>query len=273
MTRFLTRVFTADPDGWVLKGGTGMMIRLPEARYSRDVDLMSTAETPIEDVVDILQEILRANPIDIFSYTISRREQLTDEKGMKLTVTVSIGAAEYQTFKIDLVSHRGLIGEIETHDIPQIIDLDDGVEPGAVRVYPLADQIADKLCAMFEFHLRYGKPPPGDTSSRYRDLIDLLLLCQNLPIDLGNAIAAVEYQRVYRGGIRLPDGLHAPGPDWYENWTEYAADSPLDDTLHDLDTALTVASGCYNRILSELPVASKAATWDPAAQKWIDIAP
>ncbi|GAA3148008.1 hypothetical protein GCM10020255_026670 [Rhodococcus baikonurensis] len=107
MTRFLTRVFTADPDGWVLKGGTGMMIRLPEARYSRDVDLMSTAETPIEDVVDILQEILRANPIDIFSYTISRREQLTDEKGMKLTVTVSIGAAEYQTFKIDLVSHRG----------------------------------------------------------------------------------------------------------------------------------------------------------------------
>lgn len=45
MTRFLTRVFDADPDGWVLKGGTGMMVRLPQARYSKDVDLMSTEFT------------------------------------------------------------------------------------------------------------------------------------------------------------------------------------------------------------------------------------
>lgn len=270
MTRFLTRVFTADPDGWVLKGGTGMMIRLPQARHSRDVDMMSTAETPIEAVVDSLQEILRTNPIDSFSYAISRRQSLTEGKGMTVLVTVSIGAVKYQTFTIDLVAHRGLIGEIETHAIPQIIDLDDGVEPGTARVYPLADQVADKLCAMFEFHLRYGKPPPGDTSSRYRDLIDLLLLCQNLPIDLGTTVAAVENQRMFRGDIPLPVELQAPGLDWHENWTQYARDSPLDDTLHDLDAALAFAGGCYNRILSGLPVASEAATWDPVAQQWTD---
>ncbi|KXX62428.1 hypothetical protein AZG88_29450 [Rhodococcus sp. LB1] len=40
IARFLTRVFDADPDGWILKGGIGMMVRLPQARYSKDIDLL-----------------------------------------------------------------------------------------------------------------------------------------------------------------------------------------------------------------------------------------
>lgn len=123
---------------------------------------------------------------------------------------------------------------------------------------------------MFEFHLRYGEPPPGDASNRYRDLVDLLLISQSLPIDLETTVAALENQRIVRGDIPLPTELRAPGPDWYENWSANAADSPLHDTLYDLDAALAFAAGCYNQILSELPAASKAATWDPVTQQWTD---
>lgn len=242
MTRFLARVFGADPDGWVLKGGTGMMIRLPEARYSQDVDLIFTAPTSIDEVVDGLQVLLRANPIDLFVYTISRREHKPDGK-MTVRVGVALGTTEIDSFKIDLRSHRGVIGAIETHAIPQIIDLGDDVPTGAVRVYPLADQIADKLCAMYEFHLRHGQPPPGENSNRYRDLVDLLLIGQSLPIDLETTVAALENQRIVRDQMTLPMELHTPGPDWYENWSEYAADSPLDDTLYNLDAALALAAG------------------------------
>jgi hypothetical protein len=41
--RLLARVFTADPDQWVLKGAAAMLARLPTAaRHSKDVDLYRT---------------------------------------------------------------------------------------------------------------------------------------------------------------------------------------------------------------------------------------
>ena len=52
MSRFLARIFDADPHGWVLKGGVGMMVRLPHARYSHDIDLLVADDSvdPIDDL-------------------------------------------------------------------------------------------------------------------------------------------------------------------------------------------------------------------------------
>ncbi|TQC46533.1 nucleotidyl transferase AbiEii/AbiGii toxin family protein [Rhodococcus sp. WS4] len=269
MTRFLTRVFDADPDGWVLKGGTGMMVRLPQARYSKDVDLMSTDFTDIGDAIDKLREILR-HEVDAFTYTISRKEDLTDDKGTRISVQVRLGATVFDTFPIDLVTHRGLIGPVEIHPIPQVIDFGDPAEPVRVRVYPIADQIADKLCAMYEYHLRTGQPPPGDTSTRYRDLVDLLLISQNLPVPLRQAVEALENQRQLRNGMELPPELRPPGPDWHDNWSAQAKDSPVHDSLHELNAALTAAASCYNSILAGIPTTSRTATWDPIGQQWTD---
>lgn len=269
MTRFLTRVFDADPDGWVLKGGTGMMVRLPQARYSKDVDLMSTDFTDIGAAIDKLREILR-HEVDAFTYTISRKEDLTDDKGTRISVQVRLGATVFDTFPIDLVTHRGLIGPVEIHPIPQVIDLGDTAELVRVRVYPIADQIADKLCAMYEYHLRNGQPPPGDTSTRYRDLVDLLLISQNLPIPLGQAVDALENQRVVRNDMKLPSEIRAPGPDWHENWSAQAKEGPLHDSLHELNAALTAAATCYNSILAGVPATSRVATWDHMSQRWAE---
>lgn len=38
--RFLARVFSAESDRWILKGGGGMLARIPnQARHSMDIDL------------------------------------------------------------------------------------------------------------------------------------------------------------------------------------------------------------------------------------------
>ena len=37
--RLLARLFVLAPDNWVLKGATGLVVRLPNARRSLDVDL------------------------------------------------------------------------------------------------------------------------------------------------------------------------------------------------------------------------------------------
>ncbi|BAH47253.1 nucleotidyl transferase AbiEii/AbiGii toxin family protein [Rhodococcus opacus] len=269
MTRFLARVFDADPDGWVLKGGTGMMVRLPKARYSKDVDLMSTAFTDIADAIDKLREILR-HEVDPFTYTIARKEDIADDKGARISVQVRLGTTVFDNFPIDLVTHRGLVGPVEIHPIPHVIDLGDTVEPVRVRVYPIADQIADKLCAIYEYHLRNGQPPPGDTSTRYRDLVDLLLISQSLPIPLGQAVEALENQRRVRNHMELPPELRTPGPDWHDNWPAQAKGSPLPDSLHELNAALTAAAGCYNSILAGIPTTSREATWDHLRQQWAE---
>jgi NADPH2:quinone reductase len=41
--RLLARVFIHEPEGWVLKGGIGLLARLPRTRHSMDVDLWSRA--------------------------------------------------------------------------------------------------------------------------------------------------------------------------------------------------------------------------------------
>ena len=44
--RLLARVFLRDPDGWVLKGGTGLLARIPGvARHTADVDLFRNMST------------------------------------------------------------------------------------------------------------------------------------------------------------------------------------------------------------------------------------
>ncbi|MBE1499197.1 hypothetical protein H4696_006297 [Amycolatopsis lexingtonensis] len=58
--RLIARVFDGDDAAnWVLKGGQAMLVRWPAARYSTDVDLLST-----EDSTDAAVEALKAAAAD-----------------------------------------------------------------------------------------------------------------------------------------------------------------------------------------------------------------
>lgn len=61
--RLLARVFEADPDGWVLKGGQALLVRWPRARYSVDVDLLRTGEDPTVD--SAVEALVLAASIDL----------------------------------------------------------------------------------------------------------------------------------------------------------------------------------------------------------------
>ncbi|MFI7625262.1 nucleotidyl transferase AbiEii/AbiGii toxin family protein [Microbispora rosea] len=43
--RLLARLFTSDEDGWILKGGVALLIRLSVARHSADVDVVARADS------------------------------------------------------------------------------------------------------------------------------------------------------------------------------------------------------------------------------------
>lgn len=262
MSRFLARIFDADPHGWVLKGGVGMMVRLPHARYSHDIDLLVADDSV--DPIDDLRRVARDHHLDHFRFELSRPRRLSGDKGTTVTVSAYLGGRRFDTFSIDLVtSRRPLVGDIERRPLPRLIDTDDFPPEGLVQLYPLADQIADKLCALYE---TFG--PTRRPSGRFRDLVDLLLISAYLPIDLAPTVAAVERERDLRDISDMPDTLISPGPDWTTQWAATARSSPLTPEHYDLDAALADAGRCYNRILQSLPSAGTPAVWEHHISQW-----
>ena len=69
LQRFLSRVFAAADSQWVLKGGTGLLIRMPGAWYSQDLDLLHPSEN-LEAAIEELKELSRRDGGDSFSFVV-----------------------------------------------------------------------------------------------------------------------------------------------------------------------------------------------------------
>ncbi|QHE73252.1 hypothetical protein GFS60_06907 (plasmid) [Rhodococcus sp. WAY2] len=104
ITGFLTRVFDADADGSILKGGIGMMVRLPQARYSKDIDLL--AVTDLADSVDELRRTVRDHHLDHFRFEVGPATELSHDKGVTVTVTASLGGKTSDSSSLDVVGSR-----------------------------------------------------------------------------------------------------------------------------------------------------------------------
>ncbi|RLE21447.1 MAG: hypothetical protein DRJ50_09215 [Actinobacteria bacterium] len=69
--RFLDRVFSHDPDRWVLKGATGLLARIPgQARHSMDIDLFFAGR--IEAAIGALRDVVQVDRGDFFTFDIER---------------------------------------------------------------------------------------------------------------------------------------------------------------------------------------------------------
>lgn len=89
---------------------------------------------------------------------------------MEIGVAAYIGA-RYGGFPIDLARDLHVVSAAERVRPTPVVEMPGLQELPELVVYPLTDQVADKVCAMYEFHGEMSSP-----SSRYRDLIDLALI-------------------------------------------------------------------------------------------------
>lgn len=267
LMRFLDRLFSADREGWILKGGTGMMVRLPNARHSKDIDLVTRHDS---DAVQTLIAIVTNNRSDPFRYDISPRREIAGTDGTTLTVTARLGTSEFTKFTIDLVNEHSLVGRVEDHPLRIIVEDKNGDFPSnasSIRLYPLADQVADKLCAMYE---QYGTSQIP--SSRTRDLVDLLLISGHLELQLVDVVQAA-ISETGRRDMTLPPKMAAPAETWRDLWTREQATARLPRELHELDGALLAAGQCYNQVLGSIGSASTCPgmIWIPGKNEWVDV--
>lgn len=259
--RLLTRVFTGpDAQHWVLKGATAMLSRLAgDARHTRDIDLYRQEADLI-----VAEKALRAAATtgagDFFRFTLGPARRITQGRHtLRMPVVAYLGLQEFSRFHVDLVTDLTMTGLPD--EVPPLVPISiTGVTRTTYRAYPIADHIADKICAMIETHDRSdGQPQP---SSRYHDLADLATFARTATVN-AHALTRALRSEATRRGLELPHKLTVPDPSWGPGYAQVARDNPrLAD--RDLAQALKTAAALIDPALTM----TAAGTWDPVGHAW-----
>ena len=179
--RFLSRVFSDGPDSdWVLKGGTGMLARVASTRWTLDIDLYRGGYG-VDEAVEDLRRLAARDLGDHFRFVYTGHRAILAGKaqpytdGYRAEFEIYIGAQKKGGINVDLSTGAGLTAEptittpASALDLPRLVGFE-------YRLYPVVDQIADKVCATMQ---RYDDRP----SSREKDLVDIIVLAVTQDID------------------------------------------------------------------------------------------
>lgn len=197
--RLLARLFHDPSAPWVLKGGNALMSREPvAARASLDLDLAARhAHDHLDSLVRSFETASELNLGDHFRFVITnRREHRGDTQpnvaGYQLTLAAYCGIKKLDTIKIDLVTGTLITGT--PRPLTRSSLAIDGLDPVVVTVYPIADHVADKVCATAETHGATGR-----SSTRVRDLVDLVVIANTQPVDADDLARAIDLEWTHRG--------------------------------------------------------------------------
>lgn len=244
--RFLALVFAADDNDWVLKGGGGLLIRLAGARFSKDLDLTHTSIESREDAVDALRTAIEPQDGDYLTFSVVGPVKYSSENEVvTVTVRAATGVTEYVTFPIDLSTQLHMLYTPERIIPRPVVDVP-GL-PGApeIVIYPISDQVADKVCAMYEVHGTNASP-----STRYRDLVDLVLIisqCELDPAEITNTLRSEAARR----NMTLPERMHLPSPAWTTGYRQTAGASSVSKHLLGASEALAFVARVIDPLLAE----------------------
>ena len=124
------------------------------------------------------------------------------------------------------------------------------------RLYPVVDQIADKVCATVDTY------PGGKRSSRVKDLVDLVVLAQSQSVELTELRAAIEAKRLLSG---LASFNHVDIPEsWTHTYPDTASGVPTAET-YTAETAAELVAAFIDPALSK---SSNAAVWSHEELAW-----
>jgi hypothetical protein len=234
--RLLARLDTADPSSWVVKGGVALILRLDPSRTSNDIDLaFPSAELDHSAAILALERAFEIDLGDFFAF-----EFANDARGgvpeigdgtVSLRVIARIGQRDWSSFEIDLARPAAVVPSEALELLGALTGIEAVDAVTQVRVFPIALQLAEKACAMFERH--------GTTqqhSTRARDLVDVAMVAQQIDQISGDSLAdgleLEELRRLDRGSLvaPLPDrfALHpVQESDWRRRWARATRDAPM----------------------------------------------
>lgn len=254
--RFLCRVFRGGRSDLVLKGGSGILARIPDARATRDVDFGLVVPLDADSAVADLVERASVGLGDFCRFELTRREDRMDENGysrlLKLRFSTFVGAEEKDPVLIDLSLDCAPTGTPVVADPVGRVALE-GVESSPYVLYPVCDQLADKLCATMEVQLG------GYPSSRMKDLVDIVLMARTQELAWRDLRIAVVVECARRG-MAVPGRFEAP-EFWRSGFVRFARRQGVDVTF---DEACEVAGTLFDPVLGDIA----CGTWHSECLRW-----
>ena len=73
--RFLCRVFSGGNDAFVLKGGSGLLARIPDARATRDVDFATSERCSADDALAEMERVAAIDLGDWCRFVLTKHEE------------------------------------------------------------------------------------------------------------------------------------------------------------------------------------------------------
>lgn len=97
----------SNPEGrYILKGGSGLLARIPGARSTRDLDFAARPRVSAEDALREMEDVAALDLGDFCRFVLTRHEEAMDENGysrlLKLRFAAYVGEQEKDPIPIDL---------------------------------------------------------------------------------------------------------------------------------------------------------------------------
>ncbi|MFI7536808.1 nucleotidyl transferase AbiEii/AbiGii toxin family protein [Streptosporangium sp. NPDC049376] len=290
LQRALGRIFTANPDDWMLKGGQAMLSRNPGGRASSDIDLVRiSGDTDPEVMAAEYEAALARDHGDMLRFERVSKVPILHGKAVRMVHRVYCGDMEIMQLSVDIAPPRTRPVWKEPDLIafpPQIMSTGHPDEAPAIRVISYEDTLAHKVSGIYTHGIRTLETrcldctarggglfscKSGDLPYRCQDLVDVLMIILSSSWDgpATHAMLHAEFAwRLEQGeNMKVPESFEIPNPDWFRKFDQYARTTP-GLPYGGLAEAIPVAQAFLDPLLR--PEAPPASRWDPQTRQWVE---
>ena len=257
-SRLLARLLAVAPHRWVLKGGLAMDYRFgSRVRTTKDMDLASIGdeETATEDLIAAQAVELG----DYFNFEIDWTGQLDEMDGARAVryhVRCLLAGRLFEEGVIDVGFDLPEGWDPELIEGPDLLGFAE-IDPVEAPTLPLELQVAEKVHA---YTRSYGDS--GGSSTRVKDLIDLVLIGTGAELDAATLARALKETFEQRGQHEVPTRLPEPPAQWVTPYGVLAREVDLPPNLAE---AFSVASAMLDPVLTG---SVTAGIWDRRQGRW-----
>lgn len=177
------------PDDIMVTGGTSLMLRAPNAKVTKDLDII-TYFYPTQNDMDELCELMSKDPDDPFTYKCRFDKRVQSRDGNSFKIDVYLGRQRKGTIKIDAVEARGselnkdlsdfndkAFEELQIRD-PLLTSHRNNNEHTTLKLLSPEKYLAGKIAGLFPI-----RKNALQEVLRWKDLRDIMVLATSVPID------------------------------------------------------------------------------------------
>lgn len=263
--RLLARLRQVAPGMWALKGGLALIARVGlDIRGTRDAD--ANWRATLEELENLLSIVEELDLGDWFSFQIGDGRPLRGEgehHALRYPATARLAGRVFEQLTIDL----NLVGSHDSRS-PELVRFKHnafafvGEPPLEVPMIRPAHQLAEKLHA-------YTRTYDGETSSRAKDLFDMLVIADQVVLPDGSELLAAAQETFRIRSTAWPPELHPPPRGWVSPWQAFVADHPL--RWGSLAEAYAALKEFWEPVLTGA-AAEAELIWQPRNWMWAELA-